>query len=167
MDHPAAIPTDKLMEQCDVVRTRRGGPGGQHRNKVSTAIVITHRPTRIVGAASERRSQSENLTVALSRLRMNLALAIRNEVTDDRPPSPLWQSFVCHEKIKISPRNNDFPVILAEALDFVVAFNGQPHLAAVRLGVTGSQLTKLLQQEPAAWTVVSGIRKQLGLKPLK
>ncbi|HWS36357.1 MAG TPA: peptide chain release factor-like protein [Actinoplanes sp.] len=40
------------------------GPGGQHRNKVGTAILLTHRPTRDRGD----RRQHENRRVAWQRL---------------------------------------------------------------------------------------------------
>ncbi|HYW80276.1 MAG TPA: peptide chain release factor-like protein, partial [Thermoguttaceae bacterium] len=75
--HPAALPADALFEQCDMRRLRRSGPGGQHRNKVETAVVLTHRPTGISAEANERRSQAQNRNVAIARLRMNLALGIR------------------------------------------------------------------------------------------
>ena len=65
---------------------------GRNRNKVETAIVLVHRPSRIVAEATERRSQGENLRAALFRLRLNLALDVRRPVGPDEPPSPLWAS---------------------------------------------------------------------------
>ena len=77
MKHPVELEESQLLAQCTIQRTRRGGPGGQHRNKVESAIVITHEPTGIIGQASERRSQHENRDVAIDRLRLNLALGFR------------------------------------------------------------------------------------------
>ena len=57
---------------------RRSGPGGQHRNKVSTAVVITHRPTGVRAEANERRSQAENHREAVRRLRVRLAVEVRS-----------------------------------------------------------------------------------------
>lgn len=48
---------------------RSGGPGGQHVNKVSTAIRATHKPSGISVLASNSRSQSQNKKNAKERLK--------------------------------------------------------------------------------------------------
>lgn len=55
-------------EELIVEHLRRSGPGGQHRNRRSTGIRLTHRPTGIVVMATERRSQAQNLEEARRRL---------------------------------------------------------------------------------------------------
>ena len=66
-----------LLGQCEVHTYKASGPGGQHRNKVSSAIRLHHRPTGITALANESRSQRDNKVKALRRLRMNIACRLR------------------------------------------------------------------------------------------
>jgi len=68
IQHPCDLPVETLLTQCQVTRTRGSGPGGQHRNKVETAIVVKHEPSGVAGQASEKRSQQANKEVAIARL---------------------------------------------------------------------------------------------------
>ncbi|MEU8610553.1 peptide chain release factor H [Actinoplanes sp. NPDC048791] len=56
----------------DIVGCRTGGPGGQHRNKASTAVRATHRPTGIVVVVDTERQFSQNRRLALERIRARL-----------------------------------------------------------------------------------------------
>lgn len=165
--HWAALPSSRLMSECEVTRTRRGGPGGQHRNKVSTAVVLVHLPTGVSAQASEQRSQAANLAVAEHRLRLNLALAVRSPIDSGATVSERWTQRVVGERIRVSPEHPDFPALLAEALDAISAHGFAIPAAAGWLKVTPSQLLRLLRSEPAAWTWLNRNRQQAGLGPLK
>ena len=171
MTHPAALPIDELLADCSVDRTLGSGPGGQHRNKTETAIVITHLPTGVRGEASERRSQAENLAQAKFRLQLELALAVRREREKGpdtfNSPSPLWRSRVAGERIVINSSHEDFPAILAEALDTLTAADWLAPAAAERLGISTSQLVKLLKQEPRALGLLNGEQAARGLRPYR
>jgi hypothetical protein len=165
--HPAALAIDELLRQCDVLRTRRSGPGGQHRNKVETAVVLRHRPTGATGQASERRSQDLNRQAAVQRLRVQLALDVRRQVGSGEPPSPLWQSRARGRKLTVSSEHPDFPALLAEALDWLAAADWDVAKAAEVLGITATQLVKFLQQEPRALAQLNQARHDRGLRPLR
>lgn len=167
--HPATISPDALKDDCEVRRLRRSGPGGQHRNKVETAIQLTHRPTGVVAEASERRSQAENLAIALLRLRVRLALAVRGpaDATTSQQPSDLWRRRTRGGKLAVNPAHDDFPSLLAEGLDRLAAANWDDREAAEQLGVSRTQLVRFLKIEPAALELLNSQREQQGLPPLR
>jgi hypothetical protein len=164
--HPAALGLTELLDECDVRFTRRGGPGGQNRNKVETAAILTHRPSGLMAEASERRSQSENRRVALHRLRLALARSIRRPIDPDQPPSARWQSRSRGGRIGVNPSHEDFPALLAEALDQLDATVGDPSLASKRLGCTPSQLIKLVKADGPAFAAWNAGRRARGEPPL-
>src|SRR4051795_4289728 len=67
-----------LLAQCDVDTYRASGPGGQKRNKTSSAVRLRHGPTGLVVIAEESRSQHENRARAIRRLRQALYLQVRD-----------------------------------------------------------------------------------------
>jgi hypothetical protein len=169
--HPATIPTESLLKDCDEIRTRRSGPGGQHRNKVETAIVLTHRPTGITAEAGERRSQPENREVAVFRLRVNLALKTRlprvNVSSENLDVSPLWQERSRNGRISVNPSHDDFPALLAESLDVIADHQWDVAESAGQLGVSSSQLVRFLKFEARALLLVNQQRQQNGMRPLR
>lgn len=56
----------------DIVACRTGGPGGQHRNKASTAVRATHRPSGLVVVVDTERQFSQNRRIALQLLRQRI-----------------------------------------------------------------------------------------------
>ena len=165
--HPAAQSSQTLLAECDMRRTRRSGPGGQHRNKVETAVILTHRPSGISAEANERRSQRENRDVALRRLRLKLAVELRAPVAIASPPSELWRLRCRGGKLIVSDSHDDFPTLLAEALDVLTTQEMEMRPAADQLNCSPTQLLKLFKRHPPAFVFVNARRTELAMGVLK
>lgn len=166
--HPSMLPEAEFLRQCSFDTGRVSGPGGQHRNRVETAVFILHVPTGIDTQATERRSQIQNRTRAIFRLRLKLAIKCRTLVSRDRhEPSELWRRRRQGEKLPINPEHEDYPALLAEAMDVIVARRYDVAGAAGALGVTMSQLTRLIRHERHAFALINGGREAIGLTRLR
>ena len=75
----------------EVTTFRASGPGGQHRNKTSSAVRIKHLPTGVIAIAAESRSQHRNRLVALERLRSRLEEMFAEERPRISTPVPRRQ----------------------------------------------------------------------------
>jgi hypothetical protein len=182
--HPSYLPIETLLVDCRIRTGRRSGPGGQHRNKVETAVVVEHLPSGLSAEATERRSQSANRLVAIFRLRLRLAVELRSPwvaqsrttVTQElsahtqelnaAPLSDLWQQRAAHGKLAVAAEHDDFPSILAEALDHLALMEWRVPEASERLGISSTQLIKLLKKHPPALQLLNQQRQILGLVPL-
>lgn len=56
------------MKEFKITYTRGTGPGGQHKNKVETCVVITHIPSGMQEKCEETRSKLQNEKLAMTRL---------------------------------------------------------------------------------------------------
>lgn len=78
-DTPPTRSDADLLRQCRVDTFQSGGPGGQHRNKVESAIRLTHLPTGVTVVSRSHRSQYRNRQEALRRLRAKLERRTKRE----------------------------------------------------------------------------------------
>ena len=60
--------TPPPREELEITACRAGGPGGQHVNKVATAVRVRHLPSGLSVRSAAARSQKANLDHALMRL---------------------------------------------------------------------------------------------------
>ena len=165
MQRPWELPDDKLLLDCRIDAFVASGPGGQKRNKTNAAIRVTHLATRITAVAQDSRSQRENKIHAIRDLRHKLAMHVRHDIPDPtnyQPPA--W--FAQYEGLHINPKNPLYPSAVAEVLDVLKAMQWSIGRAAATLGLSSSALTRFLHDDPALWTHVNDVRRQLGLKPL-
>ncbi|MHC4824350.1 MAG: peptide chain release factor family protein [Planctomycetota bacterium] len=172
--HPAEKPEEELVKELQFEATRSRGPGGQHRNRVATAIRVTHIPTGITAMATEKRSQLENKVEALFRIRVKLAMEVRSELVDGDfvppaayKPSELWMGRLKGAKMKVNPHHSDFPALLAEVLDRLHLEEDDLDRTATALRISKSQLIKFLAIDPAALHALNERRKSKGQHPLR
>ena len=68
------MPDNKSINLKDITvqAFKASGPGGQHRNKVETAIRIIHKPTGIIVSATDSKSKAQNKKRALVKLKESL-----------------------------------------------------------------------------------------------
>src|SRR5436190_2303283 len=76
-----ALTDAQLLAQCEVDTYRASGPGGQKRNKTSSAVRLRHATSGLLVIAEESRSQHENRARALRRLRQAFFLKIRDPLS--------------------------------------------------------------------------------------
>ena len=164
--HPATLEDEALLAVCRAVRKRTGGPGGQHRNKVETGVVLRHEPTGTEAHADERRSVVENQRMAVRRLRLVLAVLVRCPVPDGDQRSEVWRERCGTDgRIACNPDHRDYPSLLAEAMDNLWSCGLDPRKAAARLCSTASQVVKLLKEHPPALVRLNEARALVGEHP--
>src|SRR5438477_3706154 len=83
-------PDERILSDCRWEAFRASGPGGQKRNKTSSAIRLVHVPTGVAAIANESRSQAGNRASAMQRLRHRMTLKLRDEVDAAAFVAPPW-----------------------------------------------------------------------------
>ena len=64
---------EDLLRECEIDTFRSSGPGGQHVNKTESAVRLRHLPSGIVVTSRQERSQHQNKTLCLRKLREKVA----------------------------------------------------------------------------------------------
>ena len=166
--HPAVLPVETLLSRCKVRTQRRGGPGGQHRNKVATGVFITEDATGIVGEATESRSQRTNRRLAMFRLRMHLAVGLRTHPCE--PADELMdvtRRRLIDRRLKISMTADDYPAAVALLLDQLHIAGGQPSLVSAQWNVSTSSILRLIRGDRGAMALLQSFRRHHGRLPLR
>jgi hypothetical protein len=165
---------DQLLAQCEVDTYRASGPGGQKRNKTSSAVRLRHVPTGLIVIAEESRSQHENKSRALKRLRRGLFIHLRDEVPiESRMPEVIaaLPDFApargADGRLSISAKDARFWPAVGVVLDVLTACEARVADAAALLGVSTGNLVDFLQTDPKVWQEVNRIRTLYGQKPLR
>jgi hypothetical protein len=171
-----ALDDAALLAQCDLHTYKSSGPGGQHRNKVSSAVRLMHRPTHISAHGDDSRSQHDNKRLAIHRLRMNIALQVRRQIDKSMSHLP---PVVAQCRFKPRGRGDDAPMrlevgrkdfrfwqVAAFVLDVLEACEGRMADTAALIGITTGNLSDMLNSDRHLLGAAQVIRKTYGLKPL-
>ncbi len=167
---PAALlelSDNDLLHECLVDTFRASGPGGQKRNKTSSAVRVRHQPTGLAAQATESRSQHENRERALGRLRREIALQLRNPVDLEAYELPQRLRAILPGSNRIGPRHRDFWNGVQAMLDVFVATGCSVGETARALGISTGALSKLIVSHPDLMARVNALRAQQDLRPLR
>ncbi len=169
VDRFLMLDDDALTGQCEVDHYRASGPGGQKRNKTSTAVRLRHRPTGLVVTAADDRSQRVNTVRAVRRLRQAIALHVRTTVDPGsyRCTARLESSVTSGGAIRISQRNPHYHPVVCEILDLIKACNARVSEAAECIGISTGHLVAFCRRDPKLWECVNRMRTEVGNKTLR
>ena len=157
------------LAQCEVDTYRASGPGGQKRNKTSSAVRLRHLPTGRIVIAEESRSQHENKAKALKRLYTALFLELRDSITptvEAVTGHPDWLPAFAEGKLHLSPKNPLFWPTAGLVLDVLNVVEARVSTAAELLGISTANLVDFLQSDPNLWQVTNQLRVAHGQKML-
>jgi RF-1 domain len=168
----SALNDAQLLAQCEVDTYRASGPGGQKRNKTSSAVRIRHLPSGLIVIAEESRSQHENRAKALKRLKQAFFLKIREAIAAEALRSVAQRADLVSVrsfagKLEVGRKDARFWPIVGIVLDVLEAANGRVSEAAEALGISTGHLIDFLEQDPKVWEHANQVRRRFGHKPLK
>jgi hypothetical protein len=160
----------QLLVQCAVDTYRASGPGGQKRNKTSSAVRLRHLPSGLTVIAEESRSQYENRARALRRLRQAFYLRLREDI--GAPPDldvqrPGWRDFLDRQgRLDLGRKDPRFWPAVGLVLDVLLAVDARVSEAAALLGVSTANLVSFLHTDPKVWQQANLLRVRFGHKQL-
>jgi hypothetical protein len=164
---------DQLLAQCEVDTYRASGPGGQKRNKTSSAVRLRHTPTGLIVIAEESRSQHENKAKALKRLWRALFLELRDPLPAELLPDAVAAipdyagARNADGRLSLGAKDSRFWPAVGVVLDVLVAVEARVADAAALLGVSTGNLIDFLQTDPKVWQEANRLRAVFGQKVLR
>jgi hypothetical protein len=164
----------QLLAQCEVDTYRASGPGGQKRNKTSSAVRLRHPPTGLIVIAEESRSQHENRARALRRLRQALYLKLRQPLPANGGLPEVLAAHPDYQeargpdgRLALGRKDPRFWPVAGIVLDVLQAAQARVSEAAQALGVSTGNLIDFLHTDPKVWEQANHLRARFGHKPLR
>lgn len=150
---------ETLLRACSLQGYQGSGPGGQHRNKTNTGVLLRLAPFNLEIRCCEERSALRNREIALRRMRLALALHCR-EVP---PPVPAFTFPGSNGRVQ--PTNPGYATFIADCLDRLQLAEGDVAPVAQVWALSSSALIRLFFADKAVLEAVQKIRAQHG-KPV-
>jgi hypothetical protein len=160
-----------LLAQCEIDTYRASGPGGQKRNKTSSAVRLRHLPSGLRVIAEESRSQHENKAKALRRLRQAFFLEVREGLATDELAAVTERPEVVQAKtsagrLDVGRRDPRFWPAVGLVLDVLEATEARVAETARLLGVSTGNVIDFLELDAKVWQQVNDMRARFGHKKL-
>lgn len=151
----------ELLAHCQVKSFQGSGPGGQHRNKTNTGVVLLFPLSsgNLEIRCCEDRSAHINRIHAVHRLRLKMALQWRVD-PDTAIPFPGSNG-------NLNPTNAQFPQFVAQVLDRLEKAKGDLRPVSETWNLSPSALTRILSQDKTVWEALLQLRKRHSKGPLK
>lgn len=145
---------EQIMRCCRFEPFKGSGRGGQKRNKTSSAVRLTHLPTAIAVTDCSGRSQHKNRHSAIKKLRLQLALELRNEPTVPK-------------RLDTSLNSSDYPLFIAQIIDIFHSVNYELKPSAEFIGISSSKLVKTIERDPQLWQHINQCRQAKAIPTLR
>lgn len=146
-DEILSLSDDELNQIVEFDFFKRSGNGGQKRNKTSSAVRVVLREFDISAEDCSERSQKLNRSRALQKLRLKLAMSVRQVPADEIPAVT-------------SPANDKYPLFLAYLLDLLESVDYSFKECGMKLKLSSSQVEKILRKDTALWQkVLNSVRR--------
>jgi RF-1 domain len=169
-----ALSDSELLKQCEVDTYRASGPGGQKRNKTSSAVRLRHLPSGLIVIAEESRSQHDNKAKALRRLKKALFLELRESIPIDSQTPETVAAFPDYApardrdgRLHLGAKDPRFWPAAGVVLDVLAAVEAKVSEAAELLGVSTGNLIAFLETDSKVWQTANNLRAKFGQKALK
>ena len=143
-----------LSAICRITFTKATGPGGQKRNKTSSAATVELTELGLCASDCTERSQFRNRANALHKLRMQIAMNYRKTpaVQPDNPDCSLNAA--------------GYPLFAARILDILAECSFDHKSAAIFCNMSPSAFLKKIYRDPRLWQFFQQQREKYQLPPL-
>lgn len=164
----ANLSDDLLLRECEVDTYRASGPGGQKRNKTSSAVRIRHLASQLMVIAEESRSQHENKAKALKRLRKAFYLKIREPLNFGTgngwlaTNNQILPALDAHGRLSVGPKSLAFLPAVGVLLDLLELCQARVSDVAKALGITTASVVGFMKQDDKVWEALNQIRQKHG-----